>query len=679
MILPFLLVASLSASSTNHARATLLSEGLSAPRSGEISLALRLEMDPDWHVYWRNPGAAGLSPRIEWTSPSSVRPDSLRWPIPDTIPVAPLMTYGYSDSVVLPFLARVTDATGDSLRLEAVAHWQICKEICLLEKQMIRLALPISAGSASDPAQASRFDRAARAIPIAIAATSARAALGDSILVLVVHGTPAPMAARVFPVTPGVLDDAAPQRLEPLDDGFRLTLRRDPYLLSNRPDSFAFVVRTSDSRGIESRVATAPLDASDTIALHPAGSPSSNGLGRLLLAIVFAFLGGILLNLMPCVLPVLSLKVLDILKHSGKDRKEAFANGLSYMAGVVLSFLALAALLLMLRAGGSALGWGFQMQSPPVVALLSGLMLLIACNLWGVFEPGAGLARLGGSHRAAGLVGSFLTGLTATVVATPCTAPFMGTALGYTLARPAFETILVFAFLGLGLAAPILLVTAVPSLGRVLPRPGAWMESLKQALGFAMAATAAWLGWLLARLSDTNVLLPLFSLWLLVALAAWILGRWTMPHRSTLARTLARLVALALLGGALALALRTEESSIPRIQVGADEPWRPGLTEELRASGKPWFLHFTADWCLSCQVNERNAFADERVEEAFRAKKIRRVKADWTARDTGIAHELARFGRQGIPFYVLSDGKTESVLPEVVTPGIVLDALERIH
>ena len=425
-------------------------------------------------------------------------------------------------------------------------------------------------------------------------------------------------------------------------------------------------------------MATAALEASDTatIAVPSARSP---GLGGALLAVLFAFLGGILLNLMPCVLPVLSLKVLDILKHSGQDRRQSLLNGASYVAGVVLSFLALAGVLLMLRAGGSALGWGFQMQSPPVVALLSGLMLLIACNLWGVFEPGAGLARVVGSHRAAGFVSSFVTGLTATVVATPCTAPFMGAALGYTLARPAFETIVVFAALGLGLSAPLFLVTAIPSLGRFLPRPGAWMESLKQALGFAMAATAAWLGWLLARLSGSDVLLSLFGLWILVAVAAWVLGRWALPHRSRRSRILARIVFLALLGAALAVALRTEASTAPRTADHGEELWHPGLTQELRASGKPWFLHFTADWCLSCQVNERNAFADPRVEKAFRDKGIRRVKADWTARDTGIANELARFGRQGIPFYVLSDGVTETVLPEVVTPGVVLDALAKVR
>jgi len=695
MLLPLLVALTGALSTPPHGRATLVSSSLSAPRTGTLALALHLEMDPDWHVYWRNPGAAGLPPRIAWSATESVRIDSLSWPAPDTLPVPPLMTYGYRDSTTIPFLAHLDAPSGDSLRLTAVAHWQICKEICLLEKQEIHLTLPLRDGTGAaspstapfdpDPTQAARFGQAWSRIPAALPAAQVRAALGDSVLVLTIRGVDRPLAARIFPITPGLLDDGAPQTLLPLDDpsgrAFRVVLHRDPFQLSVRPDSFAFVVvpGSSGASAREGRVPVVALDSTDLAApsSESASAPGSAA-GRLLLALAFALLGGLLLNLMPCVLPVLSLKVLDLLRTAGHDRRKAVHHGLAYAAGVVGSFLALAATLLVLRSGGSALGWGFQLQSPPVVAILSGLMLLVACNLWGVFEPGASLANLAGTARPSGWAGSFLTGLTATVVATPCTAPFMGAALGYTLTRPAAETLLVFAFLGIGLAAPVVLITTVPALGKRLPRPGVWMETLKQALGFAMAATATWLGWLLARLSGTDALAPLFSLWLLVALGVWILGKWAVPHRTAPVRWIARGLALALFAGAVAVALQTRPLASRADASRGEELWHPGLTQELRASGKPWFLHFTADWCLSCQVNERNAFADDRVEEAFRAKGIRRVKADWTARDTGIARELERFGRQGIPFYVLSDGKTESVLPEVVTPGIVLKALETI-
>jgi len=622
-----------------------------------------------------------------------------------------LMTYGYRDSVLFPVTAWIDSANGDTLRIKAFAQWQVCKQICLLEKQEVEIRLPVSGTSAPDkfrpnaniisrpaprdpdPAQRERFDHAWKTVPSSSASGSIRVAIGDSVVVATFAGFAPPKSARIFPIAPGLLDDAAPQRMDTLPNGFRLTLVRDPFLRSSRPDSFAFVLTTSSDllrndtgdhqadlgRALETKSVFASLQASDTAA--PPAAPKDSGYAsstrRYLIALLSALLGGLLLNLMPCVLPVLSLKVLDILRQAGQDRHTAIAHGIAYAAGVVGSFLALAALLLVLRASGSALGWGFQMQSPPVVAILSALMLLVACNLWGLFEPGAGLANLG-SHSSSGLVGSLLTGLTATVVATPCTAPFMGAALGYTLTRPAFETLSIFAFLGLGLAAPVMLITALPTLGRALPRPGAWMETLKQALGFAMAATAAWLGWLLARLSGTDALLPLFSIWIAVGMAAWILGRWAVPHHRAMVRWMARAASVLLLLAALMVALHTRMAVKSNLESGPEELWHAGLTEELRASGKPWFLHFTADWCLSCQVNERNAFQDSRVEAAFEAKHIRRVKADWTARDSSIARELERFHRQGIPFYILSDGKTESVLPEVVTPGIVLSALDRI-
>lgn len=672
-MIALLLAFVLPAAAANHGRATLLSETRNATASGALSLGLHLELDSGWHAYWRNPGAAGLPLSLQALDSASVQLGALRWPVPHLIPVPPLMTYGYSDSVTFPFTATVSGPHNDSVRVRIRAKWQVCKDLCLLETQDLSLSLPLGSVAEPDPLQAARFASAHASIPPTRTPSGMRVALGDSTLVLSLPGKP-PVSARLFPIDPLVLDDAAPQDLLTLHDGFRLTIPRDPYQLERRQDSLGFVLVTDDE-AFEARVPLVALAPSDTAT--PVAPSAAAPFGRLLVALALAFLGGLLLNLMPCVLPVLSLKVLDLLKHAGQSRRRALLHGSSYAAGVILSFLALAIVLLSLRAGGAALGWGFQLQSPPVVALLSGLMLLVACNLWGLFEPGSSLASLDGSHHASGLVGSFLTGFAATVVATPCTAPFMGAALGYTLTRPAFEALLVFATLGLGLAAPVLAITALPHLGRFLPKPGAWMETLKQALGFAMAATAAWLGWLLARLAGSDGLVSLFGLWLLVGMAAWILGRWAVPHHATRTRILARLVALGLLAGgiALALPLRTET---PVAATSEEESWRPGLTEELRTSGAPWFLHFTADWCLSCQVNERNAFRDERVQQAFQARGIRMVKADWTARDSGIANELARWDRQGIPFYVLSDGKTETVLPEVVTPGIVLEALERI-
>lgn len=678
MLLALALIAASAITDGPHAKASLVSPSLAAPTSGALPLALHLDIEPGWHVYWVNPGAAGIPASLQWSSPESARTSPFSWPTPDTIPVPPLMSYGYSDSVTLPFAMEVSGAPGDTLSLEATARWQVCHEICILETQEVRLRLPVAVAPQTDPAQSERFRETLARTPRPLEMAKSRLSGDDSLVVLEVRGM-SPPEARILPVAPGIIDDAAPQVVEPVPDGFRILAPRDPYSGASLPDSLEFVLLTGTSQGEGPSFQTkAPVRARTESDLSTAPPPSGTRAGGLLLALAFAFLGGLLLNLMPCVLPVLSLKVLDLLKHAGQSRRDAILHGTSYAAGVILSFLALAIALLVLRSGGSALGWGFQLQSPPVVGLLSGLMLLIACNLWGLFEPGASLARLGGDGRGNGLAGSFLTGLAATVVATPCTAPFMGAALGYTLTRPALEALLVFAVLGAGLAAPVVAITALPSLGKLLPRPGAWMESLKQFLGFAMAATAAWLGWLLTRLAGSDGLLPLFGLWLLVGIFAWILGRWSVPHRSRATRTAARLVATALLLGGIALVLPVRPLAVSSTDSAGEELWKPGLTEELRRSGEPWFLHFTADWCLSCQVNERNAFRDERVEMAFRDRGIRRVKADWTSRDSAIARELERWGRQGIPFYVLSDGRTETILPEFVTPGIVLDALERI-
>jgi thiol:disulfide interchange protein DsbD len=323
------------------------------------------------------------------------------------------------------------------------------------------------------------------------------------------------------------------------------------------------------------------------------------------------------------------------------------------------------------------------MQSPRVVAMLSLLMALLALNLWGVFEPGAAFASKVGGVSGAGWIGSFLTGVTATVVATPCTAPFMGAALGYTLTRPVFETIAVFFFLGAGMSAPYLLLAGFPKLAAMLPRPGAWMESLKQFFGFAMAGTAVWLAWVVGRLSGTDSMAVVAGSWVVVSIAAWVLGRWALPHRVTSVRWNARLVfAVMLLASVFVVATMLPAQVSAKTEtvdsLGA-ETFHEGSLAELRASGKPWFLYFTADWCLSCQVNERVALEKPEVIDAFRRRGVRIVKADWTGRDSLIARTLAGFGRQGVPFYVLSDGKTETFLPELLAPGTVVRALGAIE
>ena len=676
-----------------HVKGALVSEHASAVPGGVVSLGLHLQMEPGWHVYWINPGEAGIPPHILWSQKTGAAPDSLRWPVPDTIPVTPLMTYGYGGELLLPFSARVDSNAKGEVVLKGLAKWLECHDICVPGKAEVSLVLPVSPEKpAALPGSRAMFDAARQALPVRDPAWNLRAAVADSFVFLTaksVSGNPSDAPVRFLPLDPGVVDNAAAQGWIPTVDGFRLKIRRDPYV-ALKPDSLKGVLIRSGgwkngSPGMEFSVPLSPALPADTAAFRPppgkaseSGSTSTKGL---LMALFFAFLGGIVLNLMPCVLPVLSLKVLDFLKKGGQSRRHAFAHGLVFAAGVILSFLALAAAMLALRGGGESLGWGFHMQSPRVVALISLLMALMAYGFWGVFEPGASFASRAGGVPGAGWIGSFFTGVTATVVATPCTAPFMGAALGYTLTRPAPETFSVFFALGLGMASPYLVLAAFPRLVAMLPKPGAWMETLKQFFGFAMAGTAVWLGWVVGRLVGADAVAFLAGLWTLVALGAWVMGRWALPHKPAPVRWIARLVFLAMVAASVAavfVALPQGVQARSEKEVGplAHESFREGTLQELRASGKPWFLYFTADWCLSCQVNERVALERPEVVAAFAKSGIRVVKADWTGRDSLIANTLRDYGRQGVPFYVLSDGKTERFLPELLTPGIVIGALE---
>jgi len=658
-----------------HVRADLIAEPLAATPGRDLALGIRLRMEPQWHVYWKNPGDAGFSLALKWETVEGVALDSLLWPVPDTLAVAPLMTYGYQDSVLVILPAHVAEGA-DHIKLRAHAKWLECHDVCVPGQAELSLDLPVGSVPGVD-STSGIFGAARAALPGKPAGWTIRASFADSDLVLVGKGpAPAPKSLRFFPARPGFADNAPAQRFESTSDGFRLVVRRDPFL-RQVPDSVRGVLVRPDGwkadlKGWEFAVAPSGLLSSDTARIAASGQATT---GKFLPALLLAFLGGLLLNLMPCVLPVLSMKALSLL--TGRDDRHLL-HGLAYTAGVVLSFLALAAVLVALRHGGEALGWGFQMQSPRTVAILSLLMALMALSLWGVFEPGASFAGLG-STSTRGVLGSFLTGVLATVVATPCTAPFMGSAIGWALVLPDARVFAVFASLALGLAAPYLAISGIPRARRMLPRPGEWMVLLKQGFGFAMAATAVWLAWIVGRLSGVDSLALVAGLWVVVAVGAWILGRGALPHHTALRRNLSRAAFLFLVGGSVAVAARNLPAEAQGMRTAnAGEMFRAGTLEELRGSGKPWLVVFTADWCLSCQVNERVALETSAVRHALDTKGVRVVKADWTARDSVVSRALESFGRQGVPFYVLSDGKSERTLPEILTESTVLAALDSL-
>jgi thiol:disulfide interchange protein len=415
----------------------------------------------------------------------------------------------------------------------------------------------------------------------------------------------------------------------------------------------------------------------------PVVAQTAEGSPSVVLALVFAFIGGIILNLMPCVLPVLSLKIMGIVHQAGESSQEKLKHGVLFTFGVLISFWILAGLLLALRAGGEQLGWGFQLQSPAFVTVLSIFLFLFGLSMFGVFEIGTSLMSVGqGAANKSAYTGSFTSGILATVVATPCTAPFMGSALGFALSQPATVSLLVFTFLGLGMAAPYLFLTMSPKLLQFIPKPGAWMESMKQFMGFLLMATVLWLLWVLSLQTGSEGVLILLAALLLVGLGGWVFGRWGNIAKSQPTRGIAQTVALVSIVGAMFFSLtnitaQTSEATGNHKQGRIEwQKFSPELVDRLRAEGKPVFIDFTAAWCLSCQMNEKVAFGVEEVQNAFIEKGIAAIKADWTNKDSVIAQSLASFGRNSVPLYVLYAPNREAVLlPELLTPNLVLDAL----
>jgi thiol:disulfide interchange protein DsbD len=428
-------------------------------------------------------------------------------------------------------------------------------------------------------------------------------------------------------------------------------------------------------------------EAGSVAASTPSGGGPSTALWWTLLS---AFVGGLLLNLMPCVFPVLSVKILGFAKQGGDDEHTIRRHGLTFGAGVLVSFWVLAGILLALRAAGSEIGWGFQLQSPLFVALMTMLFFGIGLNLLGVFEVGSQLMNWGGRlERSASdtYSGSFMSGVLATVVATPCTAPFMGAALGVALTLSTAGSLLVFTALGAGMAAPYVALSMTPSLLQRLPKPGAWMETLKQVLAFPMFAAAVWLLWVFGQQTGPSGMALLLLGLLLLGLTGWTLGRWSALQVSTRTRVITRTVAVLSLIGALVVTVLGAQSApvanAARATTTQDAEWQsfsPETVEQLRAEGRPVFIDFTAAWCLTCQVNKRTALSSEAVQQAAREKNVALVRADWTNRDPAITRALESHGRSGVPVYVLykGDGSEPELLPEILTEQIVLDALNGV-
>ncbi|MBN8504349.1 MAG: thioredoxin family protein [Burkholderiales bacterium] len=645
-------------------------------------LGLSIRHAPKWHTYWRNPGDSGLPTQLNWTLPEGAQAGGIHWPGPHKLPFGPLMNYGYEGDLLLPVRVELpAKLPPGPLAVKLSANWLVCEEQCIPEQGEYALRLP--QGQAVN-AHAARFEAALAQEPRPLSAQVAARVDGQH-LVLQVSGLPAEWKARqnqpvqYFAQDAGVIDHAQAEQAQWQGDTLQLRVALSPQR-SESPAQLGAVLRQGEHTGsLQFALAGGWNPTAGTAApagaANPTASDTSGGSTSLLLSLLFAFVGGLLLNLMPCVFPVLSLKALGLVNEAPHERHVGAA---AYTVGVVLSFLLLAGLLLLLRAGGDQIGWGFQLQQPWVVAALAALFTVIALNLFGVFEFGTWApSSLAGWRASKPWVDQFATGVLTVAVASPCTAPFMGAALGAALTLPTAGALAVFGALGLGLAAPYAAVALVPGLARRLPRPGAWMARLRTLLAFPMLATVLWLVWVLGTQRGLDAATALLALLLAFALAAWA---WAQAHQGS---TGWRMLAVLSLAAGLwwswpalnAPAVGPDAANAPTQQTW--QAWSPAKQAELLAAGQPVFVDFTASWCITCQFNKRGALADAAVLADFQARGVALLRADWTVRDATITAELRRLGRSGVPVYALHQpGKGEPMLlPEILSAAGVREAL----
>jgi thiol:disulfide interchange protein len=680
-----------------HVHVELVSDASGVAAPGSLHAGLHFKLESGWHVYWKNPGDAGEPPRVDWTLSQGVTAGPLQFPAPKRLPLGPLMDFGYEDEVLFPVTLKVDASVkpGSILHLPAKVVWLVCRESCIPEKTNLTLDVPVVSGKpAPDATTDTLFQRFQAALPKPL---PSRFKVGftatPTSFRLTVETGKRETEATFFPADAGVLDNPAAQKLTATAKGFVLELKKDSGLTTN-PTQLRGVLELSAGRAYELLALPGAVQAGAQLPTEPApvrlpqapaqtapvspapvSAPAAPSVG-LARAVLLAFFGGLLLNLMPCVFPVLFIKGLALVKSGSEERHTLRVHGFVYAAGILASFWILVGALLGLRAAGSVLGWGFQFQSPVFLSLMAGLLFFLGLSLAGQFEIGLSLTSTGGSLAVKqGYTGSFFTGVLAVIVATPCTAPFMGAAIGYALAQTAAVTLAVFTALALGLAAPYVALTLQPAWTRALPKPGAWMEILKQATAVPVFATVIWLAWVLAQAYGAALLAVLLASLLLLAVAGWFLGRWP-------AQRWAAVVASLIVAGVIALSLLTPSKLAAAPQSGAAthaawEPWTADAASRYQTQGRPVFVDFTASWCLSCQVNERVALHQPEVQKAFADAHVAQLRADWTQHDDAITQALTQLGRSGVPTYVLyvPGSPSPRLLPEVLTPGVVLDAL----
>ncbi|ODT85480.1 protein-disulfide reductase DsbD domain-containing protein [Phenylobacterium sp. SCN 70-31] len=676
---------------TGHLTAELVSAVQGVAPGQTIQVALRQDIQKDWHTYWRNAGDSGEATQIAWTLPTGWSASGFTWPTPHRIPFGPLVNYGYEGEVLLPMTvtAPAGATPGGTVTLRAKATFLVCADICIPEEATLALALPVTAQPApADPRWGARIERAVAEAPKPAGLVAAFERSGE-VLKLAVTGAPLKgrdlAGAYFFPFSGTVIDHAKPQAIERGPEGLTLSIAPGYDFQSPTPPTEVAGVLALDGAAYEvTAVAGPPPAGAAGLGPPPARAGPGGGVSLgLISAAVFAFAGGLILNLMPCVFPVLAMKAASLAGHGGAGG-DARRQGLAFGAGVVASFLALAGGLIALRAAGLEAGWGFQLQDPTVVAVLALIMLAVALNLSGVFEIGASFQGVGSGLAArGGLSGAFFTGVLAVVVAAPCTAPFMGPAMGWAMVQPPVAALTVFLALALGFALPFVALAFIPGLVERLPRPGPWMDVFRKALAFPMYAAVVWLVWVLTVQVGPDAVPRILGAGVVLALAGWLYGaaqrRAIVGGRTLgLSGAAVALAVAAVAGGAVWPTYAVATDGISGSAELDDEAYTPERLAALRAEGRPVLVNYTAAWCVSCQVNDRVALSTRGVAEALDRNNAVYLKADWTRRDAGIAAELASFGRAGVPLYLVygADGGDPAILPAILTEGLVVKALD---
>jgi thiol:disulfide interchange protein DsbD len=673
-----------------QAQPSLISEHSAVVPSDSFLAALNLKLEDTWHVYWRNAGDSGQAPEVTWKLPAGVTAGPFIWPAPETIPLATLMNYGYENELVLPMEIKIpADAKpGDKVTLTGAFRWLICQDVCIPEDAEVSLTLPVEAAIRNNDAESAAIAKSIASSPVPLSGSATVERTKDGFKVAAVDGDLAEAAKtakslRFFPIGQEIENfPAQPVRRGPA--GVSIEMKASDYAKPGDQDLPGIIVVAGNdgvlkSWDVPAKPGAVPPGVADTAVSSSSGAGGGGPFtwAEFLLALGAGFVGGMVLNLMPCVLPVLAVKAAG-LAATAHVPKEARAHGVAYLGGVLVCFAALGAIVIALKAAGEFAGFGFQLQYPPVVAFFTLAIFALGLNLLGVYEMGGSLMGVGQNlTEKGGSSGAFFSGVLAAFVGAPCVGPFMASAAGWALQQNAAVVMTMFLAIGLGLAAPFVALSFTPAVAKIIPKPGRWMATLRQVLAFPMFLTMLWLLWTLAGQAGSDGVLLVVGGAIAVGFGIWLATKWggSIPGRIAAG---AVIVAAFLLPSAATASIKAPEGGESLAAAANAEPWSVERVKELQSEGRVIFVDFTARWCVTCQVNKQLAIDNPKARKAFEQYNVAFLVADWTNRDSVIAAALAEHGRAGVPLYLVypAGGGEPAVLPQVLTPGLVEKAVK---